>query len=88
MTPLSAELREGLARAICEATGLDWGAQKDPMTSGGGDDDAEGFRDMADAAIAYLWPLAMEHAAKLAQNFKGLPNEMLVAAIRAQEPPK
>ena len=79
------ELREGLARALCalkvSQTSEEWLRYRQ-------DDSWQLFTQEADAAIAYLWPLFAEHAAKLAQNFKGLPNEMLVAAIRAQEPPK
>lgn len=75
--------REVVARAICRSGGFD---PDEKMPNDG--PRWRYYLEWADAAIAYLWPLAMAHAAKLAQNFKGLPNEMLVAAIRAQEPPK
>lgn len=43
---------EEVARAICKAQGLDWDAQADGMTSGGGDgDEQQGYIEMAVAAI-------------------------------------
>ena len=46
------EMVEIVARAICASQGLDWDAQANAMTSGAGDDDEqEGYREMARAAI-------------------------------------
>lgn len=96
------ELREGLARAIYERRhkGLKncWS-----WDDSGLDDEHPGARRRyyadADAAIAYLWPLAMERAAGVAEeqwrhwhpvfdrNEKDCCAD-IAAAIRAQEPPK
>ena len=46
---------EEVARAICGAQGLDWDAQADGMTSGGGgDNEQEGYIAMAVAAITAM----------------------------------
>jgi hypothetical protein len=46
---------ERMARAMCEAQGLDWDAQADAMRSGGGSDqEQDGYRAMARAAVAAL----------------------------------
>lgn len=87
------ELREGLARAGHAAVQkllAEYDADHDRPVS-----QAECNRVFADAAIAYLWPLAMEHAAGVADHFlmtqTSLPVEKVVdckAAIRSQEMPK
>jgi hypothetical protein len=60
-TPAEAQPRAGegeverVARAICEAQGLSWEAQACGLTSGGGgDEEQDGYREQARAAIAAL----------------------------------
>lgn len=46
------DMIEKVARALCAKDGLDWDAQADGMTSGGGgDDEQDGYREKATAAI-------------------------------------
>ncbi len=95
------ELREGLARALCalkvSQTSEEWLRYRQ-------DDSWQLFTQEADASIACLWPLAMAHAAGVADEYAAWHNKMddglsgfdkmalgaeeVAAAIRSQEPPK
>lgn len=55
------DMIERVARAICESQGLDWDAQASAMTSGSGsDDEQEGYRISARAAIEAMRELPEE----------------------------
>lgn len=57
MTSPSDELIERVARAICECQGLNWAAQANFMTSGGGGENEQlGYLEMAQAALRAISP--------------------------------
>jgi hypothetical protein len=54
---------EAMARAICEATGLNWDDQASAQTSGGGsDEEQDGYREQAQAALTAALPMIAEVA--------------------------
>ena len=61
---MTADLREKVARALCEADGLDWHEQADFMRSASGGDDQQAYLHAASVAI----PLVLAEAAALARN--------------------
>lgn len=80
MTTPNTSLVERMARAICEAEGLDWEAQSNPQTSGSGNDDTEHYFEVAIAALkAMREPTPKMYGAGGVEQFK---------ADMAQTPPR
>lgn len=67
--PTEMELR--VAQAICEAQGLAWDMQGNPMTSGSGGDDRDGFILEARAAIRAMREPTAEMTAYVRAKLEG-----------------
>lgn len=86
MTTNNITMIERVARALCEAEGMEWGAQASAMTSGsGGDNEQEYYLTQARAAIeAMREPTeAMQDAGESHCNDYGTPSGCFRAMIDA-----